>query len=394
MNKKKILELLAESLEIPCEELERSGIEAPLSEIGLTSLKFISFIVKLEEGFGIEILDSDLLFEKFLTINKMFDTLQKYFTDERPIKKCLILDADGVLWKGISGEEDILIDKQVLEFQTVLLDLYNRGVLLCVCSKNEDFLIDNSFAHPDMLLKKENFVTILSGRKDKVTNICTISDELNLSLDSMVFVDDSDYEIGFVSVNLPEIQCVKFNYYDLYTPEKISAFFSDIQATSDINRTQLYLEQKSREKEKSRAASVKEYNASLMTNAVVEEAKGEDCARLAELSARTHQFNLSARSYTEGQLNELLAAPEHKIFSLSVDDKYGRMGIVGMAVLKEDIIEAFMISCRAFDRDFEFVLLDALKEASNNAPLKGIYVETDKNKRYASFYTDNGVIVI
>ena len=393
MNKQKIIALLAEALEILPEELEKYQSETPLTEIGLTSLKFISFIVKLEEVFDIEILDSDLLLENFLTTDKMFLTLQKYFIDEHPMKKCLILDADGVLWKGISGEEDILIDKQVLDFQTHLLNLYDRGVLLCVCSKNEDFLIDHSFENPNMLLKKENFVIILSNRTDKVTNICAFADKLNLSLDSVVFVDDSDYELGFVEVNLPDVQCIKFNYYNTYVTEKISKPFADIQATSDINRTQLYLEQKSREKEKLRFTSVEEYNASLMTNAVVERAKAEDCARLAELSSRTHQFNLSARSYTEDQLNEMLANPEYTIFSLSVDDKYGRMGIVGMAVLKKSVIESFMISCRAFDRDFELMLLNTLKKISS-VHLQGIYVKTDKNKRYASFYADNGVGVI
>ena len=393
MNKQKIIALLAEALEVLPEELEKYQSETPLTEIGLTSLKFISFIVKLEEVFDIEILDSDLLLENFLTTDKMFLTLQKYFIDEHPIKKCLVLDADGVLWKGISGEEDILIDKQVLDFQTVLLDLYNRGVLLCVCSKNEDFLIDHSFENPNMLLKKENFVIILSNRTDKITNICAIADELNLSLDSIVFVDDSDYELGFVEVNLPDVQCIKFNYYNTYVTEKISKPFANIQTTSDINRTQLYFEQKSREKEKLRFTSVEEYNASLMTDAVVERAKAEDCARLAELSLRTHQFNLSARSYTEDQLNEMLANPEYNIFSISVDDKYGRMGIVGMAVLKGNLIESFMISCRAFDRDFELMLLNKLKETSSD-PLLGKYVETHKNKRYAFFYADNGVNVI
>lgn len=392
MNKQKIIALLAEALEVLPEELEKYQSETPLTEIGLTSLKFISFIVKLEEAFDIEILDSDLMFEKFLTTKNMFETLQKYFIDEHPMKKCLILDADGVLWKGISGEEDLLIDKQVLDFQTVLLDLYNRGVLLCVCSKNEDFLIDHSFENPNMLLKKENFVIILSNRTDKVTNICAIADRLNLSLDSMVFVDDSDYEIGFVSVNLPEIQCIKFDY-DPCVIKQITELFSNIHATSDINRTQSYLEQKSREKDKLKFTSIEEYNASLMTNAVVERAKSEDCARLSELSSRTHQFNLSARSYTEDQLNEMLSNPEYNIFSLSVDDKYGKIGIVGMAVLKKSVIESFMISCRAFDRNFELLLLNTLKKFSS-VPLRGIYVETDKNKRYASFYADNGIGVI
>lgn len=393
MNREKIIALLAEELEISYEDVEKHQPTAPLSELGFTSLKFISFIVKLEEMLDIEILDSDLFWGNFQTIDNMFITLEKYFDKDIPIKKCLILDADGVLWKGISGEEDIVIDKQVLNFQRTLLDLYNRGILLCVCSKNEDFLIDRSFSDHRMLLKKENFVCMLSNRSDKVTNICTIADKLNLSFDSMVFVDDSDYELGFVSVNLHEVKCIKFDYYDTYVIEKILELFANIQATSDINRTQLYLEQKSREKEKLRFTSVEEYNASLMTSVIIRLASTEDCARLAELSVRTHQFNLSARSYTEEQLSQMLTDAEYKVFVLSVDDKYGKMGIVGMAVLKGNVIEAFMISCRAFDRDFELMLLNKLKEISS-VPMQGIYVKTDKNQRYASFYTENGVNVI
>ena len=174
MDKKKIIELLAEEMEVPSEELE--NYESELSEMGLTSLKFISFIVKLEEEFDIEILDSDLLMSNFITLDKLFCTLKKYFSEPQVTKKCLILDADGVLWKGISGEEDIVIDDEVLAFQAVLKDLYRRGVLLCICSKNEDFLIERSLKNPKMLLATENFACITANRNDKVTNIRYISD--------------------------------------------------------------------------------------------------------------------------------------------------------------------------------------------------------------------------
>ena len=91
-----------------------------------------------------------------------------------------MLDADGVLWKGISGEENVVIDKQVLDFQEALIDLYHRGVLLCICSKNESTFIESSFLHPNMLLKKEHFVDIIANRVDKATNMRAISEKLKL----------------------------------------------------------------------------------------------------------------------------------------------------------------------------------------------------------------------
>ena len=364
-----------------------------LTDIGLTSLQFVSFIVKLEQAFDIEILDSDLLISKFITIDMLFGTLEKYFTTSESMKKCLILDADGVLWKGISGEDDILIDKEVLAFQSLILKLYERGVLLCVCSKNEKFLIDTSFAKPNMILKKENFVLIVANRENKEKNIRNIANELNLPLDSMVFIDDSDYELGFVSANLPEVMCIKFNYSDMSTIEFVASIFSSVAPTSDLNRTRLYVEQKGREKERAKFASIEEYNKSLMTKVIVEKPDEKCIDRLVELSARTHQFNLSAKSYTAKQLRYMLANDEYNIFALRVSDKYGDMGIVGMTVERQGTIEAFMLSCRAFDRGLELALLEKLK-ATNVGMLRGLYTPTDKNQRFAKFYLDNGVDII
>ncbi|MBO5306003.1 MAG: HAD-IIIC family phosphatase [Clostridia bacterium] len=391
MDKEKIISLLADELEISAEEL--GACEGELTDMGLTSLKFISFIVKLEEALGIEVLDSDLLFENFLTLEKIFETLKKYVSPKAALKKCLILDADGVLWKGISGEENIVIDGQVLGFQEMLVDLYRRGVLLCICSKNEDFLIERSLDDPRMRVKKEHFVCIRANRTDKVTNICAMAEELNLGLESMVFVDDSDYEIGFARVNLPEIFCVKMDYADPSVCDAVVDFFADVHATSELNRTQLYAEQKAREKEKLHFTSVEEYNASLETHAEVLSASADDVARLSELSERTNQFNLSARRYTVGELSAMLREGACEMLALRVSDKYGDMGIVGMAVIRDGVLEAFMLSCRAFDRGFETVLLNAAKACMGEQP-RGVYVATDKNRRYANFYTENGVLTV
>jgi len=391
MNREVILQCLSEILETDRKELDELDVQIPLEDIGFTSLKFITFIVQIEGTLEIEVLDSDLLFEKFSTLENLFETLSKYFPEERNLKKVLILDADNVLWKGISGEETIVIDGDVLSFQNFLTDLYDRGVLLCLCSKNQNNFIEDSFASPKMVLKKEHFAVFVANQKDKVTNIRFISEELKLSEDSFVFVDDSDYELGYVSASLPEIECIKFSYTTLECcAQAISDIFSCVQKNSDINRTKLYHEQKEREKDKKIFLSVDEYNNSLNTHIVCKEANSEECLRLSELSIRTHQFNLSNREYTKEELENLLCDSNYKIFSLSAQDKYGDMGIVGMAVVNRNVIESFMLSCRVFGRDFEKILINKIKEASP-AQIFGVYVPTDKNCSYSDFYKDNGV---
>ena len=240
-----IIKCLSESLDIEFEKLKEVDINTPLVDIGMTSLLLISFIVKIEEALDIEILDSDLLLENCTTLKKSFQTISKYLSlNQENIKKVLILDADNVLWTGVSGEENIIIDSDVTEFQKDLCDLYNRGVLLCLCSKNQPEMIDLSFSSSDMCIKKEYFTIFLANRLDKATNIETIVNELKLSPSSFVFADDSDYELGYISTSFPSITCVKVDYSTSVFREILTNLFKNNHSTSDLNRTQLYKEQK------------------------------------------------------------------------------------------------------------------------------------------------------
>lgn len=391
---KKIIKCLSEVLSKDISVIEKLDPNVPLSDIDFTSIALVHFVVRIEEELKIEILDSDLLYENFSTLNNILKTLSKYIDHKNPIiKKCLILDADNVLWKGISGEEDIVIDDVILNFQNTLLELYRRGVILCLCSKNSIKEIKTSFAHPKMMLNEEHFAALRANSFDKVTNIISIAKELNIFYDSMVFADDSDYELGFVSLNLPEITTLKINHTTLKPSDTLMLLFDAVQASSDLNRTVLYQEQKNREKEKLHFTTIEEYNQSLETQISCHIATPNEISRLSELSFRTHQFNLSARSYTDEELSNLMNDDRISVFSLSAKDKYGDMGIVGMAILNFDTIEAFMISCRVFDRDFELRLLEKIKETIPTV-LYGIYVSNEKNSRFADFYSKNGVTQI
>ena len=395
MDKNLILECLVKNLDVDITELKTVSQDTSLIELGMTSIGFISFIVDIEKCFNIEILDSDLIFENFATLNMIFEVLSKYdiSSEINVVKKVLVLDADNVIWKGVSGEEIIEIDEMVLLFQELLLQLYNQGVLLCLCSKNEISEIRKSFLHPKMLIDENNFALILANENDKVNNLRYISKQLNLSEDSFVFADDSDYELGYVKINIPEINCVKVDYskFDFY--KQIKNMFSMSKNYTDINRTELYKAQKEREKDKVNFVSIEDYNQSLNTELFCGVATLDQIDRLAELSNRTNKFNLSNRHYSTNELELLINQTGYKIMYISAKDKYGDMGIIGMAVVNKSIIESFMISCRVFGRNFEVELLNKIKEIISNE-LKGVYIQTEKNSSFANFYSKHNVPLI
>lgn len=390
MNKEVIFQILSTITEKSKEELINFPENQPLLDLGLDSIKFIQFIVAVEEECHIEIHDSDLLFINFDTMEKLFSTLEKYF-ENTPLKKVLICDCDNVLWHGVAGEEKIYVDSGIEQLHKTLVNLYSNGVLLCLCSKNEKANIDFAFENLDMVLEKEQIAIFKINYHDKATNIKEISDELHLSPDSFVFLDDSDYECGLVSSLIPEVYTVKADYRDLSFIAAINDLFA--QNTSSVNRTKLYKEQKEREKEKLQFTTVQEYNHSLETEATFRYDNAEAIQRIAELTQRTNQFNLSGKRYTEEDIINFMNSQSHTILTLSVSDKYGDMGIVGAAIyeMKADfvVIHAFYLSCRAFGRDFETLMLDEIKKL--NKPIFGVYHETDKNKRHQFFYKDNGV---
>lgn len=385
-NKSIIIRCLAESLNCTASDLRLISENTPLVDLGMGSIQFIQFIVAIEEAFHIEVRDSDLLMERFETLHEVYQTLSNYLCSS-VLKKVLVLDCDNVLWLGISGEEQISLTADVLAFQRLLLHLYEKGVLLCLCSRNEEHFIHESLSHTDMLLKKQHIVAQRINHRNKASNLQDLVNELNVSMDSFVFVDDSDYEIGLVKSLLPDITCVKAHSNDWINT--IATLFSS-NHSDEKNRTELYREQKEREKVKQKFATVEEYNQSLQTVATCTIATMEQIPRLSELSLRTNQFNLSNARYTEEELMNKLSDSEYKVFSLSVSDIYGDMGIVGMAILHHNIIESFMLSCRAFDRNLELVLLDEVKR-NTTSPLYGIYRSTEKNVRYQDFYEKNGV---
>ena len=392
MDSKKVIEILASVLEISETELNEYDNAAPLEEKGFDSIKFIKTVVLLEDEFNIEINDSDLLVSNFATLGDVFKTLDKYLSQKNVFKKVLVTDCDYVLWSGISGEEQLSLNSVCITFQNLLVELYNSGVLICLCSKNEQSNIDEAFNTLEMPLKNEHILAKKINRTNKATNIRELASELNLSTDSFVFVDDSDYELGLISSLIPDIAVVKADLSNADWINRVKSMF--IPGIGVEKRTQQYREQMERERDKNYFTSVEEYNESFNTKVICELATSEQVERIAELSQRTNQFNLAVSRYSEHDISELIHNANYAVIMLSVDDKYGDMGIIGCAIVRlseRAVIEAFMLSCRAFDRCFEFVLLQKVKSITAGKKLYGILQRNEKNKRYSDFYKNNGV---
>lgn len=392
MFKKKLIELLSKICDISVYEIEAYEESTELQDLGVTSIKFIELIVEIESAFDIEIRDSDLLIENFKTLEKLYDTVHEYLLKKiKTLKKCIVLDCDDVLWKGVAGEETITFDENIIMFHKILVDAYDKGYLLCLCTRNDIENIQTALSSEESLLSNEHMVAYRANVQDKAADISAMAAELNLSLDSFVFLDNSKYEVEYVRNVLPEVYSILVDYNNLTFITSLN-FIIDSTVISDLDRTRMYKEQKEREKAKHRYSSVDEYNASLCTNYTCDIASIDNIPRLAELSQRTNQFNLSDKHYSEEELLEISKDNQYKIIYLSASDIYGELGIVGLSVinLSSKTIEAFSISCRAFGRGFEDILLKKIIELCG-CDLRGIYVDNQKNRKFMNFYMNNNI---
>lgn len=387
------MELLSCYTESGFEDIMKMPESTNLKDLGMSSLQFIQFIITIEDKYGFELADSDLAMSKFESLNSLLMTLEKYIQGNKLIKKVLICDCDDCLWHGVAGEEKVYIDSSATCLQNKLIELYNRGFLICLCSKNQPENIDTVFQTVRMPLEAMHILSAKVNFRSKVDNIRDIATELNLKLDSFVFLDNSDYEIGLINTMLPEVTTIKVDYtQDIFvTINMLDAVCSNTEGNT--NHTKLYREQKLRERDKNRYTSVEEYNNSLHTICVCELASYEQAERIAELSQRTNQFNLSNTRLREYDVRRLLEDESYLVISLVARDKYGDMGLIGAAVVHIDkisVIEAFFLSCRVFDRGFENIILRMVKEHVKGE-LWGIYNKTEKNQRFVNFYVENGV---
>ena len=282
-------------------------------------------------------------------------------------KKCLVLDCDGVLWDGILNEDGIdgiNISRKYADFQNFVLHMYNSGVILCLCTKNdEDILVDGFKNHSGMILKEKHFSVIKANYNSKVENIKEISYLLNISTDSIVFIDDSENEIQEMHTFLPEVKSILFNPYSVY--EELSCFKlnEDTLKMAEI-RVANY-----RQKEKS--------SHSFDCNGITEihVAIESELKRISELTMRTNQ-RTNGRRFTVGNLK----SSGSNIFAVYYRDSVSDYGLIGAIAVKNYTLELFSLSCRVIGKGIEKKMTDYLKR---NYTIKEIsYIDTKKNKAF------------
>jgi len=328
-------------------------------------------------------------------------------------KKVVVLDCDGVLWGGVLGDdgiEHIMLSRDGIGcayrlFQRELLRLCNEGVLLCLCSKNDENDVMRVFAeHPDMLLRPEHITSHRIGWGNKADSILSIADELNLGVDSFVFIDDSRFETEAVATMIPnlEVLCLEGKRpYEFIGLIRQKGWFEKQSLTEeDRYRGMIYRQQIMRKKVQTNASNYADYLMSLQTEITIETVTSPlVLARVAELTQRTNQFNLSGKRFTEAELCSFNGCKNWHIYTLSASDRFGSLGLVAAAVVHDEsnqaVIEGFYLSCRAFARGFEQTLLKRISDdaASRGYDVVGIYNKTSKNERFSRFYTDSGITV-
>ena len=328
------------------------------------------------------------------------------------VKKCIVLDLDNTIWGGIIGDDGIEniqigslgIGKAFTEFQYWVKKLKNRGVIVCVCSKNtEDVAKEPFLKHPDMVLRLDDISVFVANWENKVDNLHYIQQVLNIGFDSMVFLDDNPFERTMVreqiaGITVPELPEDPANYleilYNLNLFETIS--FSE----EDTKRTDLYKSDAERKMLKEHFGNEQEYLKSMGMTSKVEPFNKFNIPRVAQLSQRSNQFNLRTMRYTEGDIVALSNSEKHFSFTFTLDDRFGSNGLVCVVLLmKEDadtvFIDSLFMSCRVLKRTMENFVLNILVSAMKDKGFryfKGEYIATHKNVLVQNLYQGLGFI--
>lgn len=321
-------------------------------------------------------------------------------------KKCLVLDLDNTLWGGVLGEDGIdgikiggdYPGKAFLYFQEGLLELAKRGVILTICSKNnERDVLDLWEKNPFVLLRKEHFSAWRINWRNKADNIRELSEELNIGLDSLVFVDDNPTERELVRQMLPMVEVPEFPKQPYMLPDFLISlsdrYFRVYSVTEeDRRKTEQYKANASRTQERKKFVDFDQYLQSLEIEMRIEPISSFNVSRIAQMTHKTNQFNLTTRRYSESDLMGF-SSEGWLIYCLSVKDRFGDNGITG-AVLLRPIdggyeIDSFLLSCRILGKGIEEVFLSGILNILRNRGVKLVkasYIPTAKNMQVSGFY--------
>ena len=326
-------------------------------------------------------------------------------------KKCLILDLDNTIWGGVIGDDGMEgiqlghglgIGKAFTEFQMWIKKLKQRGIIICVASKNNEEIAKEPFEkHPDMVLKLEDISVFLANWETKVDNIRTIQSILNIGFDSMVFLDDNPFERNMVRENIkgitvPELPEAPEDYLEyLYS---LNLFETASYSAADKDRTSQYQIEAKRVSLSKTFTNEADFLRSLNMVSTVSGFTKFNTPRVAQLSQRSNQFNLRTIRYTEADVSAMAEDPDVIDLSFTLEDKFGDNGLVAVVIMKKKdaetlFVDTWFMSCRVLKRGMEYFTLNMMVDRAKAAGYKrilGEYLPTPKNKMVENHYPGLG----
>ena len=317
----------------------------------------------------------------------------------RPAKKVLALDLDNTLWGGVLAEAGVegidlgdtgAIGEAFKAFQRYVLTLAERGILLAVVSKNDLAIAKQPFSsHPEMVLREEHIAAWRANWESKADNLKQISEELNLGLDSFVFVDDNPAEIAIVNQFLPEVETVQLSadpseYVRLLDERR--AFEAQMITAEDALRTAQYRTEASRRASTASVTNMDEYLTSLDMKMLIRPICAEDVPRVTQLINKSNQFNLTTHRRTQAEVESLIDTPDVRGFSVRLADRFGDYGLISIVVLDLRApaaeVDTWLMSCRVLKRQVEDEVLNEIvrcARAAQKTSVLGRYIPTPKN---------------
>jgi FkbH-like protein len=323
--------------------------------------------------------------------------------------KCIVLDLDNTLWGGVLGEDGIAgialgpqwPGHEFLDFQRELLDLQRQGILLAVCSKNnETEALAVLREHPHMLIREEHLVAYRINWEDKATNIRSLAQELNIGVDHMLLIDDSPQERAWVREQIPQISVPEVPPEPSHYADWVSSLPSLLvlrQTEEDLRRTQQYQETRSREVYRASIGSFENFLRSLGLRVGVAPVTDQTMGRVVQLLAKTNQFTLTTRRHDEATVRRNLASTSWRVYTMSVADRFGDFGLTGVAIVEPAAdawhLDSFLLSCRVIGKSVETALLARIAadaRAASASDLTAEFLDSGRNQVAATFLANHG----
>jgi FkbH-like protein len=330
-----------------------------------------------------------------------------------PRAKVIVLDADNTLWGGIVGEDGLhgialgpeYPGNAFMDFQRRILDYQQRGFILALCSKNNAADVEQVLTeHPHQLLRDEHFAARRVNWLPKPDNLISLAEELNLGLESFIFVDDSEHECAGVRHRLPQVEVIQTPAKPVDVPgclEHVARLEVLSLTAEDLAKTEMYAQERRRRESWQRAesnrTSQRDYLASLEMKMRIGFNDARQVARLSQMTQKTNQFNLTTRKYDEQQMHELIGSEEWLVAHFSLSDVFGDNGIVGLALVRlageRAEVDTFLMSCRVIGRDAEAAFMQAVLRRLAEGGMDEVvadYRPTAKNGLVKDFLPEQG----